>query len=335
MRILLPTACWITVLVSAACGSSGVATGTVGGPPIVARFTHVAADFTPKGHAARRFAELVNERSEGRIDVRVYPSGQLFGDRDEVEALQANNVQFIAPSIGKLIAFDTRFQIGDLPFLFSNNAAEDRFWEAEAGRTLLRSLEAQGIVGLTTWPNGMRQIMNRTRPVRTPADTRGLKMRIPSGGVLVDTLQAFGCGASVIPFTDTYMALQQGVVDGTLATFDNIEVEKYAEVLKYLTVADVNSLSYAVLANKAFWDGLPPDLRQIVVAAMEDATSLARKLAAELDEKAMASLKARIDVVELTPEERQMFVDASRQVWTKYEPIFGQELFEAAQRANQ
>jgi C4-dicarboxylate-binding protein DctP len=334
MRRFLPMACLVSALVSAACGGSGVAAGTVGGPPIVARFTHVAADFTPKGQAARRFAELVNERSEGRVDVRVFPSGQLFGDRDEVEALQANNVQFIAPSIGKLIAFDTRFQIGDLPFLFSDNAAEDRFWEGDEGRALLRSLEPQGIVGLTTWPNGMRQIMNRARPVRTPADTRGLKMRIPSGGVLVDTLQAFGAGASVIPFTDTYMALQQGVVDGTIATFDNIEVEKYAEVLRYLTVANVNSLSYGVLANKAFWDGLPPDLRQIVSDAMDEATALARTLAGELDEKSMASLKTRIDVLELTPQERQMFVDASRQVWTKYEPIFGQELFEAAQKAN-
>jgi C4-dicarboxylate-binding protein DctP len=335
MRRFFAIACLISLTVSTACGHSGGPAGAVGGPPIIARFTHVAADFTPKGRAARRFAELVNQRSEGRVDVRVYPSGQLFGDRDELEALQANNVQFIAPSLGKLIAFDTRFQIGDLPFLFSDNAAEDRFWEGEAGRTLLRSLESQGIVGLTTWPNGMRQIMNRARSIRTPADTRGLKMRIPSGGVLVDTLEAFGCGASVIPFTDTYMALQQGVVDGTLATFDNIEVEKYAEVLRHLTVANVNSLSYGVLVNKAFWDGLPQDLRQIVAEAMEEATSLARKLAAELDEKAMASLKARIEVVELTPQERQMFVDASRQVWTKYEAIFGQELFEAAQRANQ
>ena len=150
-------------------------------------------------------------------------------------------MQFIAPSIGKLMAFDQRFQIGDMPFLFADNAAETRFWEGEDGRALLESLGPQGIIGLTTWPNGMRQIMNSERPVRTPADTRGLKIRIPSGGVLVDTLQAFGAGASVIPFTDTYSALQQGVVDGTLATFDNIENEKYAEVLEYLTVANVNS----------------------------------------------------------------------------------------------
>jgi C4-dicarboxylate-binding protein DctP len=325
----------VLVLASTACGDSGAPAGTVGGPPIIARFTHVAADFTPKGHAARRFAELVNERSQGRIEVRVYPSGQLFGDKEEIEALQANNVQFIAPSIGKLIAFDQRFQIGDVPFLFSDNAAETRFWEGETGRALLQSLEPQGIIGLTTWPNGMRQIMTRTRSIRTPADMRGLKIRIPSGGVLVDTLQAFGAGASVIPFTDTYSALQQGVVDGTLATFDNIENEKYAEVLNYLTLANVNSLSYGVLTNKVLWDGLPPELRQMVSEAMEEATTLERKLASELDAESMASLKTRIEVTELTPQERQMFVEASRKVWTKYEPVFGNELFQAAQRADQ
>ena len=335
MRLVLRLACGVGLVVSAACGGSGVPPGTPGGPPIVVRFTHVAADFTPKGQAARAFADLVNERSDGRLDVQVFPSGQLFGDRDEIEALQGNNVQFIAPSIGKLIAFDPRFQIGDLPFLFSDNAAESRFWEGEEGRALLRSLESQDILALTTWPNGMRQLMNKTRPIHTPADTSGLKMRIPSGGVLVDTLEAFGAGASVIPFTDVYTALQQGVVDGTIATFDNIEVEKYAEVLDHLTVANVNSLSYGVLVNKTFWDGLPDDLRQILADEMNEATTLARRLATELDEKAMASLKASIDVVELTPEERQLFVDASQQVWTKYTPILGRELLDAAQSVNE
>jgi C4-dicarboxylate-binding protein DctP len=335
MRRVLQLACSVSLVASVACGGSGVAPGTPGGPPIVVRFTHVAADFTPKGQAARTFADLVNGRSDGRLEVQVFPSGQLFGDRDEIEALQANNVQFIAPSIGKLISFDPRFQIGDLPFLFSDNAAEGRFWAGEAGRGLLSSLAPQDIVGLTTWPNGMRQLMNRTRPIHTPADTNGLKMRIPSGGVLVDTLEAFGAGASVIPFTDVYTALQQGVVDGTIATFDNIEVEKYAEVLRYLTVANVNSLSYGVLVNKTFWDGLPPDLRQILSDAMDEATALARTLATELDEKAMASLTASIDVVVLTPEERQLFVNASQEVWTKYTPILGQDLLDAAQSVNE
>jgi len=335
MRLVFWLACSVGLVVSAACGGPGVPPGTPGGPPIVVRFTHVAADFTPKGQAARAFAEMVNERSDGRLDVQVFPSGQLFGDRDEIEALQGNNVQFIAPSIGKLISFDPRFQIGDLPFLFSDNAAESRFWESEEGRTLLRSLESQDILGLTTWPNGMRQLMNRRGPIHTPADTNGLKMRIPSGGVLVDTLEAFGAGASVIPFTDVYTALQQGVVDGTIATFDNIEVEKYAEVLEYLTVANVNSLSYGVLVNKTFWDGLPEDLRQILADAMDEATALARTLATELDERAMASLTASIEVVELTAEERQLFVDASQKVWTKYRPILGQDLLDAAQRVNE
>ena len=335
MRPVLLLACSVSLVVSVACGGDGIAPGTPGGPPIVVRFTHVAADFTPKGQAARTFAVLVNSRSDGRLEVQVFPSGQLFGDRDEIEALQANNVQFIAPSIGKLISFDPRFQIGDLPFLFSDNTAESRFWDGEDGRALLRSLEPQDILGLTTWPNGMRQLMNRTRPIHTPTDTRGLKMRIPSGGVLVDTLEAFGAGASVIPFTDVYTALQQGVVDGTIATFDNIEVEKYAEVLRYLTVANVNSLSYGVLVNKTFWDGLPEDLRQILSDAMDEATALARTLATELDERAMASLKATIEVVELTPDERQLFVDASQEVWTKYRPIFGPDLLDAAQRVNE
>ena len=336
MRRFVPTIAVVSLmaLMAAAC-SSGTGGSTAAPAPIVVKFTHVAGDFTPKGRAATRFAEIANERGKGRLDVRVYPSGQLYGDKEELEALLANNTQFIAPSIGKLIAFDPRFQIGDMPFLFADNAAETRFWDSETGKQLLATLAPRGMVGFTTWPNGMRQLMNRTRPIRTPGDMRGLKIRVPSGGVQVDTLQVFGAGASVIPFSDTYTALQQGVVDGTLATFDNISVEKYAEVLKYLTVANVNSLSYGVIVNKTFWDGLPPDLRQILSDAMTESTALARKLSSELEAESLASLRKSVDVVELTPEQRQQFVEATRPVLTKYESILKPELLDAARKANQ
>jgi len=301
---------------------------------ITAKFTHVVAEQTPKGQGVIKFAELVNERSQGRLEIKVYPSGQLFGDKDEMEALQANNVQFIAPSAGKLITFDKRFQIGDVPFLFNDNAAESRFWDGETGKSLLKGLESKGILGLTSWPNGMRQVLNSNRELKVPADYKGLKFRIPSGGVLVDTFQALDAGTSVIPFSETYTALQQKVVDGTVATFDNIENEKYAEVLKNLTVVNLNSLSYIVLMNKSFYDGLPTDLQQIVTQAIKDASDYERELSNKQDKEGLEKLKKAIKVYEVTPQDRELYIQAVKPIWDKFEPIMGKDVFEAAKKAN-
>ncbi|HHW44192.1 DctP family TRAP transporter solute-binding subunit [Desulfofundulus thermobenzoicus] len=320
----------------AGCGGGKQETGNQqSSEKIVAKFSHVTAPGTPKGLAAQKFADLVKERTKGRMEIQVFPSSQLYGDKDEFEALQANNVQFIAPSAGKLISFDPRFQIGDMPFLFKDNQGASRFWDSEEGKKLLQSLEKQGMLGLTAWPNGMRQFMNSKKELKTPADFQGLKFRIPAGGVLVDIFQALGAGTSNIPFSEVYTAMQQKVVDGTIATFDNIENEKYAEVLNYLTVANVNNLSYIVVVNKQFWDGLPADLRQTVEQCLKEATDYERQEADKLDQESLAKLKQKIKVYELTPQERQAFVQAMQPVWAKYEPIIGKELFEAAKKVNQ
>ncbi|SHJ04887.1 TRAP transporter substrate-binding protein [Desulfofundulus thermosubterraneus] len=322
-------------LLLAGCGGKKEAAQNQSSEKIVAKFSHVAAPGTPKGLAAQKFADLVKERTNGRVEIQVFPSSQLYGDKDEFEALQANNVQFIAPSAGKLISFDQRFQIGDMPFLFKDNQGAARFWDSETGKKLLQSLESQGMVGLTAWPNGMRQFMNSKKELKTPGDFKGLKFRIPAGGVLVDIFQALGAGTANIPFSEVYTALQQKVVDGTIATFDNIENEKYAEVLNYLTVANVNNLSYIVIVNKQFWDSLPPDIRETVEQCLKEATEYERQLADQLDQESMAKLKQKIKVHELTPEERQAFVEAMQPVWAKYEPIIGKDLFEEAKRLNQ
>lgn len=318
------------------CGTTPAKSGEKVKPveKISAKFTHVVAEQTPKGQAVIKFAQLINERSQGRLEIKVYPSSQLFGDKDEMEALQANNVQFIAPSAGKLVAFDKRFQIGDVPFLFDDNAAESRFWDGETGKSLMKGLESKGILGLTSWPNGMRQFMNSKKELKVPADFEGLKFRIPSGGVLVDTCLALKAGSSVIPFGETYTALQQKVVDGTIATFDNIENEKYAEVLKNLTVVNLNSLSYIVLMNKSFYDGLPADLQQVVTQAIKDASNYERELSDKQDKSGLEKLKKAIKVYEATPQDRELYMQAVKPIWDKFEPIMGKDVFDAAKKAN-
>ncbi|SFH02338.1 C4-dicarboxylate-binding protein DctP [Desulfotomaculum arcticum] len=324
-------------LIMAGCGGKQEASSSdkaVAPEKIVAKFSHVTATGTPKGLAAEKFADLVKEKTNGQVEIEVFPSGQLFGDKDEFEALQANNVQFIAPSAGKLISFDPRFQIGDMPFLFKNNQGASKFWDSEKGQELLQSLESQGMIGLTAWPNGMRQIMNSKKEIKSPEDLKGLKFRIPAGGVLVDIFQTLGAGTSSIAFSEVYPALQQKVVDGTIASFDNIENEKYEEVLKYLTIANMNSLAYVVIVNKEFWDGLPADTREIVKECMTEATAYERELADQLDEESLAKLKQKINVYELTEQDHQAFVKSMEPVWAKYESVVGKDLIDAVVELN-
>lgn len=243
--------------------------------------------------------------------------------------------RFIAPSAGKLISFDKRFQIGDMPFLFKDNDGAARFWDSEGGKKLLKSLESQGMVEITAWPNGMRHFMNSKKELKKPEDFKGLKFRIPAGGVLVDIFKALDAGTSNIPFSEVYTSLQQKVVDGTIAAFDNIENEKYSDVLPYLTIANVNNLSYIVIANKKFWDGLPADVKPVIEQCMAEATRHERELANKLDQESLEKLKKRVTVYELTPRDRQEFIKAMEPVWAKYEPVIGKDLFDEAKKLNQ
>lgn len=317
------------------CGQKETGQSKASSGEIVAKFSHVTAVSTPKGMAAQKFADLVKERTNGRVRIQVFPSSQLYGDKDEFEALQANNVQFIAPSAGKLISFDKRFQIGDMPFLFKDNDGAARFWDSEGGKKLLKSLESQGMVGITAWPNGMRHFMNSKKELKKPQDFKGLKFRIPAGGVLVDIFKALDAGTSNIPFADVYVSLQQKVVDGTIAAFDNIENEKYAEVLPYLTIANVNNLSYIVIANKKFWDGLPADVKPVIEQCMAEATKYERELSNKLDQESLEKLKEKVTIYEITPQDRKEFIKVMQPVWAKYEPVIGKDLFDEAKKLNQ
>lgn len=319
------------VLSAAGCGApsssdgGGSSSGTAE-QPIVLKFSHVTTPDSPKGKAAERFAELAAEKTNNRVTVEVFPSSQLYGDKDEMDALQANNVQMVAPSVTKLVGFVPSFQIVDMPFLFNSREAVLQFWDGELGQKLMRSLEPQGILGLAMWENGFKQFTNNKHPLRKPEDFRGLKFRTQAGKVLEAQFKALGAGAATIPFGETYTALQQGTVDGQENTFNNTDTQKYAEVQKYLTISNHGRLDYVVLVNKEFWEGLPDDIRQALEEAMKEATDYERQLAVELDQQSLENLKqAGMEVVELTPEERAAFQQAFEPVYEEFADVIGRE----------
>jgi len=274
--------------------------------PIVIKFSHVVATNTPKGQAADYFKKLAEERTKGRVKIEVYPNSQLYKDKEEMEALQMGAVQMLAPSLAKFAPLGVKeFEVFDLPFIFDDYKELHKITEGPVGKKLLSKLEPKGLLGLAYWDNGFK-VMSANKPLRTPADFRGLKMRIQSSKVLDSQMRSMGANPQVLAFSEVYQALQTGVVDGTENPPSNLYTQKMHEVQKYVTLSNHGYLGYAVLVNKKFWNSLPADIRTILDGAMKDATKFANDIAKKDNEQAMDLVKksGRSQIITLTAQER-------------------------------
>ena len=274
--------------------------------PIIIKFSHVVAENTPKGKGALRFKELAEKMTGGKVKVEVYPNSQLFKDGEEMQMLQLGNVQMLAPSVSKFGPLGAReFEIFDLPYIFDNYAELHTVTQGVIGQTLFKKLESKGIVGLAYWDNGFKD-MSSNKALKTPADFRGQKMRIQSSKVLDGQMRALGAIPQVMAFSEVYQALQTGVVDGTENPPSNFYTQKMHEVQKYLALTDHGVIEYAVIVNKKFWDGLPPDIRTTLQGAMNDATKYANGIAKKDNDDALEAVRksGKTEILTLTPEQK-------------------------------
>ena len=303
--------------------------------PIVIKFSHVVALDTPKGKAAEYFKKLANERSKGKVKVEVYANSTLYKDKEEMESLQLGAVQMLAPSLAKFGPLGVKeFEAFDLPFLFDGYADLHKVTQGPVGQGLLKKLEAKGITGLAYWDNGFKD-MSANKPLRTPADFRGLKMRIQSSKVLDQQMRDLGAIPQVMAFSEVYQALQTGVVDGTENPPSNLYTQKMHEVQKYLTISDHGYLGYAVIVNKKFWDGLPADIRATLEGAMKDATTYANEIAKKENDDALEAVKksGKTQIIALTADEKKAWKKALAGVHREQQARIGKETIDAIYKA--
>jgi C4-dicarboxylate-binding protein DctP len=301
-----------SIFACAAVAALAVAAPAAAQQPIVIKFSHVAAPDTPKGQAANEFKRLAEERTQGRVRVEVYPNSTLFKDAEEFDALKLGSVQMLAPVPGKLgPAGIPEFEVFDLPYLFPDIEAVHRAYRSPAAAALMQKLEAQGIVGLAFWDNGFR-VMSANRPIHVPTDMKGLKMRINSSKVNAAIMKSVGALPQTIAFSEVYQGLQTGVIDGTEGPLSNLYTQKQYEVQKQVTLTYHTISNYVVLANKKFWDGLPPDIRTALEGAMRDATALNDQVAEKDEQAAIAAIKAsgKSEIYTPTPAEKELWVRA-------------------------
>ena len=303
--------------------------------PVEIKFSHVVAENTPKGQMAIKFKELVDERLAGKVEVKVFPSSQLFGDNKVLEAMLLGDVQMAAPSLSKFQKYTKKLQIFDLPFLFKDMAAVEKFQSSPEGQELLNSLQKKGLVGLGYLHNGMKQL-SASNPLKVPADAEGKKFRIMTSDVLQAQFEAVDAVPLKKPFSEVFTLLQTKAIDGQENTWSNIYSKKFFEVQPYITESNHGVLDYLVVTSAEFWMGLDDGLKADIKAALDDAIKHGNGIAAgkAASDKQLIIDSKRSEVLNLTDAERSQWVEAMKPVWKQFEDEIGADLIKAAQASN-
>ena len=286
-------------LAASACAAGGVvpSIGWTGegvpadGATLSIRFSHVVAPDTPKGLAVERFRQLVQQRSAGRIQVVVYPDGRLYGDHDEMQALQLGAVEMLAPSLSKFgrVGFP-EFELFDLPYFFPDMGSVQRVTLGPLGRRMLDRLMRQRLVGLGFMGNGFKH-MSANRPLLEPAHFAGLRMRVQASRVIASHMRALGARPVTLSFSETRRALAAGVVDGTENPISNFWTQGMQAVQTDLSLTQHAYLGYAVVANQRFWSGMTVADRTLVTQALNEALVFGNQIAEAQNENALLALR--------------------------------------------
>ena len=326
----------ITALVATAAVSAMIMAGSAIAGPITMKFSHVVAENTPKGQMANKFRDLVAERLAGKVVVEVFPSSQLFNDDQVLQAMLLGDVQLGAPALSKFGRYTKQLDLYDLPFLFKDMAAVDRFQNSEKGQELLTSLDSKGFIGLGYLHNGLKQLSSH-KPLHVPADAAGQKFRIMASDVLAAQFQAVKATPLKSPFSEVFTLLQTKAIDGQENTWSNIYSQKFFEVQPYITESNHGLLDYMVVTSAEFWNGLPEDIRAEVKKALDEAIVFGNKVALDydLEERQKIVDSKRSEIIVLTPEERAQWVEVMKPVWKQFEDKIGKDMIDAAFAANE
>tara|TARA_E500000318_G_scaffold58066_1_gene53765 strand:+ start:122 stop:1159 length:1038 start_codon:yes stop_codon:yes gene_type:complete len=301
----------------------------------VIKFAHVVAPNTPKGQGAEYFKKRAEEILGDKVVVEIYPNSQLFDDDKVLAAILRGDVQFGAPSLAKFGKWTKKLQVYDLPFLFKDMDAVGCFQNGEKGQELLNAMAPKGLTGVGYWHNGLKQL-SANKPLRAPEDAAGQKFRIQSSDVIAAQFEAIDAVPQKMAFSETYSALQTGVVDGQENTWSNIYSKKFFEVQDYITESNHGVLDYMVVTSTKWWDGLDPEIRAGLTQAMNEATEYGNNLSAELTTEQRQAVidSGETEVLQLADGDFTKWQSAMKPVWDEFSGDIGQDVIDAAAACN-
>jgi tripartite ATP-independent transporter DctP family solute receptor len=285
------------------------------------------ATANPTGHpivtGAEKFAELVSQKSGGKMTVKLFPGGVLGGDVQVLSAVQGGTIDLTSMNSGILQGQVKEYAALDFPFLFNDGREADAVVDGLIGKQLADKLPAKGLVSLTFYELGFRNLTNSKRPIAKADDIQGLKIRVIQSPIYIDTFSALGANPVPMPITEVYTAMEQKTIDGHENPFTVIEANKFYEVQKYLTVSRHIYNPQSLLMSKRTWDRLSKEEQDIIVAAATESTPYQRKVSRDAQDKSLATLKTKMEVTELPAAEIAKIRTKLQPVIAKYSAEVG------------
>jgi TRAP-type transport system periplasmic protein len=303
------------------------------------RFAFVNKEGHPQEQGAKKFGELVTERSGGKIKVQMFPGGQLGGDLQVVSALQGGNiVDMTVLNAGILAGINKEFGLFDLPFVFDSGKLADTVVDGPVGQKIGGLVEDKGLHSLGYFELGFRNVTNSARPIKTVDDLKGLKLRVVQAPIYIDLFTALGVNPVPMPFAEVYNALEQKVVDGQENPVSVINSAKLFEVQKNLTFTRHTYNPQIVLISKKSWDGMDADEQKLIQDAMNDAKVFQRQVSRDSEAAGIEALKAGgMELIELAPEEVTKLRELVKPVVAKFtseiDPAVVKEFMDAVEAA--
>lgn len=298
---------------------------------IVIRFSHVVGENTPKGMAAIKFAELIKERSNGHVEIQVFPNGVLYKDGEEMNALLRGDIQMIAPAISKITTFVPEWSVMDLPYAFKNAKEVHTYVESEVGQSLMKRLNKHNLISMGIWDSGFKQLSNSIRPIQNLTDLQGLRMRIMPSDILAEQFSIAGAYPRRIDFNTVFHQLQKGNVDGQENTLTNITSKNLHSLQDYLTISNHGYLGYLLLMNNEFWNSLPKNVQELLIDTLEEVQKWEWQQAENLSTERLQEMEACqcIQIHYLTEEEIEDWENAFKPVYDYYAENYGFKYIEA------
>ena len=303
-----------------------------------AKLGFALAEDHPQGKAARFFAERVNQSTGGRIQIQTFSDSRLGDDKAMISALQSGVQELSIQSTSPFVGTVKEFGLLDLPFIFSTEKQADAVLDGAVGQKLLDGMQSRGLVGLAFLENGFRQMTNNRRPIQRVEDIQGLKLRVMQSPVFIDTVKQLGANPTPLPFSELYVALETGAVDGQENPFAIIDSAKLYEVQKFVSVTNHVYNAFIITAGKPWWDKLSPSDQNLVKEAAIKTREYQRKLNRDLVSKYQAQLqKSGVKINTLPSAELKKMSAAVASVRNKYtaqyDPILVKEFFHAIEVA--
>jgi TRAP-type transport system periplasmic protein len=281
----------------------------------------------PAGHpitqGGQKFADLVAQKSGGKMQVKLFPGGVLGGDVQVLSAVQGGTIDMTSMNAGILQGQVKEFAIVDFPFLFNDAKEADAILDGPIGKALADKLPEKGLVNLGYWDLGFRNVTDSKRAIKTADDIAGLKIRVIQSPIYIDTFNALGANAVPMPFPEVYTALEQKTIDGQENPFTVIEANKFQEVQKYLAGTRHIYNPQAMFISKKTWDRLNKDEQQILMDAAKEAQAFQRKTSRDAQDVALANLKKTMEYTELPPAELAKIRAKVKPVIDKYSASVG------------